>query len=115
MGREAVAAATNLSARTIQKIANGERRRITIRTESLVLAVTDNLPLDGAMIPLAETKRLLRLLLKEGYTEKELAKHLGYRGNAVQFLRRKNKVTVRNAERVRRLYLRLTALPPQPR
>lgn len=108
MGRDAVAAATDLAAHTVQEIATGKRRRITLFTERLLLAVTDNLQLDGAMIPSAETKRLLRELLEEGYSEKEIAKHLGYRGRAVPLLRR-DKITVRNAARVRRLHHRLTA------
>lgn len=99
--------ATDLAAHTVQQIATGKRRRITLFTERLILAVTNNLLMDGATVPAEQTKALVKILLDEGYTERELARRLGYRGRALPFLRR-DKITVRNAQRVRVLHRNLT-------
>lgn len=107
MGRDAVAEVTDLAPHTVQQITTGKRRRITLFTERLLLGVADNLLKDGAMILAGPTKSMVQELLEEGYTEKELAQRLGYRGRCLPFLRR-TKLTVRNADRVRVLHRKLT-------
>lgn len=107
VGKLAVAAASDVGKSTICDILAGRKTKIRARSERRILAVTLDQRSDGAIIPAGRTHRLIRQLREEGFTGVFLAKQLGYQGSrAIQI--GGERVTVRNAARVRRLHERLT-------
>lgn len=105
VGRDAVAAASDVAVTIICEIRQRKRRRIRARTEARILAVTTTCRLDRAIVASYRTRKQLAALREEGYTVSELARRLGYRGRAVQV---GDKITVRNADRIERLFVALT-------
>jgi hypothetical protein len=108
VGRRSVGAATDISDSILHAIAKGRRPRIRARTERLILAVTPAIAGDAALIPSAATWRLIDQLLDEGYTKTRIAHELGYKTHALQF-KRGAPITVRNADRVKRVHEKLTS------
>lgn len=106
IGRRSIRACTDIADSVLQQIASGTKRRIRARTARLILQVGKPQAADHALIPAGRTKHLIALLLDEGYTERFLAERLGYRRRYLQFT--SNRITVRNAARVTRLYRELT-------
>lgn len=112
VGRRAVAAASDVSKTTIMALREGRQRHLRAAAERRILQVTPAQASDCALVDAAETWRLIHALVEEGYTKKFIAGRLGYRGNGIPLMR--DRVTVRNAQRVRDLHDRLTgevALP----
>jgi len=105
VGRAAVAAASDVGKTTIACIRTKKKLHIRARTERRILAVTKAMAMDRALIPAKRSWYLIALLLKEDYTKTSLAQRLGYK-HALQF--GKERLTVRNAYRIERLYRRLT-------
>lgn len=106
VGRRTVQACTDIADSVLVEIISGRKTHIRARTERLILGVTKAQASDHALVSAGSTKRRIALLLEEGYTQKFLAKRLGYRNPALQF--NAETITVRNAERVKRLYKELT-------
>jgi hypothetical protein len=106
VGRRAIQAVTDIADTILQEVRSGRRTRIRARTARKILAVDKAMASDHALVPAGRTRRRIALLLEEGYTEAFLAKELGYATARLQFP--KDQITVRNAERVRALYVRLT-------
>lgn len=107
VGKRAVRAATDIGKSILQDIRAGRKQRIRARTERLILRVGAAQRSDGALIPAVRTWSLIDALVEEGYTVPQLIKRLGYKNRALQLGR--ERVTVRNAGRVERLYRELTA------
>lgn len=106
VGRRAICAATDIADTVLSDIRSGRKRQIRARTERLILGVTLAMASDHAIIPATRTSQLIARLLDEDYTEAFLAKKLGYATERLQF---GDRITVRNAARVERLYQELTA------
>lgn len=106
VGKNAVAAASDVPRSVIHEIRLGRKPRIRARTERRILAVTKAMASDRALVSAARTWRLLEDLLEEGYRKGMIARRLGYRGYGIQLSR--GQVTVRNAARVERLHRELT-------
>ena len=70
------------------------------------MAVTKADARDGALLDGRRTQKRIRQLLGEGFTKTQLARRLGYRTHALQI--KFERVTVRNAWRVEKLYRELT-------
>ena len=104
VGRRAVFAATDVALSLLRRIANGEKQNIRARTERKILAVTPACREDGALVSAKPTWRLVELLLAEGFTKLRIARELGQKGAGLKL--GKQKITVRNAARVERLYNR---------
>lgn len=106
VGRRTIQACTDIADTVLQEIRTGRKQRIRARTERLILGVTKAMAADHALISARRSNHRIRLLLEEGYTEKHLAKRLGYANDYLQFNERR--ITVRNAARIERLYRELT-------
>lgn len=106
VGRRAVQACTDIADTVLSEIRTGRKAHIRARTERLILGVTKAQAADHALISGRKSARLIALLLEEGYTQKFLARRLGYKHPALQF--NQDRITVRNAARVERLYRELT-------
>lgn len=100
VGRKAVRDATDVSGRTLDRLARGGKVRAS--TAARILAVDAGARADHSLVPAGPTRRLLQRLTAAGYTEERLAEELGRR--RVKIGERVHAVT---AQRVERLYRRL--------
>jgi hypothetical protein len=111
VGKRTVAEVAKVPPTTISLIKRGEKTLMKRSTAERILAVSPKLEIeargDRALINGAETWRLLDELVSRGYTKGSLARWLGFVRPAVQFPR--DRVTVRTAVRVRKLYDDLNA------
>ncbi len=101
VGRRAVSAAADVPESTLFKIVHGTRRQIRRQTERRILAATIEAAADRSLIDAAPTWVLIRRLLSEGFTKRELARRLG-KGISLQL--GKTRITAANAYQVKRLY-----------
>ena len=92
---------------TIQRIRYGLTAQILARVEQAILSIQRPSLAHGCKVPSWETRRLLFILVREGFDRPNLATRLGLQSPRVQFHHRH--VTVRNALKVRALYTRLTS------
>lgn len=107
VGRRAVGDVTDISDSILHEIRHRRRLKIRARTERTILAVTAALArTDQAKVSASRAWRLLKQLIDEGYTKAAIAKLLGYRSPALQL--RRDRITVRNEQRVIALHRRLT-------
>lgn len=107
VGRRAIADASDVALSIVGRIRNGERPTIRARTERRILAVTVEMAADNATIDARDTWKLIRELLKAGFTKLRLARELGQQGSGLQLGRKR--ITARNAYQVQRLHARLMA------
>jgi len=101
VGRRAVHAATGVSNTVLSDILTGRKTRVRSRTMRDILAVDAGALSDGAQVPAKETWRMLREILKAGYTKGEVAQALGCKVPALQI--RKDKVLLRTEHKVKKL------------
>lgn len=106
MGYKLVADRARVATSVVAAVRAGRKRQIRAATEKALLGVRLELA-SGALVPAAETWRLLDQLVREGYPKRRLARFLGQRGAGLQVSR--DQVTVKTAGRVARLHARLTA------
>jgi hypothetical protein len=106
IGINAVAAASDLPRSTLAEIRAGRKDLVRARTERKILAVDASCRSDSSFVSAARTWRLIRLLLEEGFTKKELARRMGFAAPAIQF--RKTRVLARTEQRVKRLFREAT-------
>lgn len=106
VGRRAVHAASDVSLSVIQLVRDGTKTQIRARTARKILAVTPAMASDRALVKPGRTHKLIDQLCEEGFTKIDLARRMGYAGNALQFGR--TRMTVRNVARVEALHRRLT-------
>jgi hypothetical protein len=105
LGRNAMAAASDIAPAVISRIKSGQSAHIRKRTEERLLAVSKDAVSDAARVRAYPTWRQIRSLLAEGFTQAELARRLGYKSPSLQL--GKKWILARNAARVDRLYRRL--------
>ncbi len=106
VGRKTAADAAKVSSSVVSLIAEGKRTQIREATQRRILAVTPAAAADRAYIDGNETWRLLDELIACGYPRSRIASEL--MGRPVTGLQLKRyRVTVTNAERVRRAFERL--------
>lgn len=103
VGRRTVADAAMVAESIVGKVIDGQRRQIRAQTERRILAVTVDAAADRAYIDGAATWQLLDELIACGYSRARLASEMAGRKVAALQLGRE-RVTVRNAERARRVY-----------
>lgn len=103
VGRDAVAAASDVGVTTIQDIRSGAKRKIRKATADRILAVDQGAAADRAYIPAEPTwRKVQELVLEDDFTQGEIARRLGYAAPALQLGR--GRITAKNALRVDRLY-----------
>jgi hypothetical protein len=90
--------------RTVRRVRSGALLRIRAETSAAILAIRPALA-RGQRVNSYATRRLVRALELEGFTQTEIAQRLGLRGRR---LRLHNGITVRNALRVRALWQRVS-------
>lgn len=105
VGRRTLSIATDITEATLWAIKRGERANLRRATEKKILAMRADLLADGALVDAAPTWSLIDALLRAGFTKKAIARGLGQQGSGLQLSR--TRVTVRNAEKVRRLHDKL--------
>lgn len=105
VGYKLVAEAADLPTSIVFGIRTGDRPRARARTVRKILEVNTACRGDRTLISAKPTWRRIDALLEEGYTKAALAKMLGYTRPALQI--GQERVTVRNAAKVERLYRRL--------
>ena len=103
VGRRAIASASDIAESIVCEIRAGKRLRIRARTERKILAVTAAVASDGSLVPAAPVWRMVEWLIEEGFTKARIAEAIGQK-RALQLGR--DRVTVRNAAAIRRLYER---------
>jgi|CXWL01.1.fsa_nt_gi hypothetical protein len=106
LGYKAVSAVTDIPETTIRNIRLGRQTHLRAKSERRILNVTVDMRSDGALVSAQSTWRCVSRLISAGYTKCRLAKLFGYRSGEIKF--GKQFITVRRAERFRRLYMRLT-------
>lgn len=107
VGRRTLSIATDVTEATLWAIKRGERANLRRATEKKILAMRADLLADGALVDAAPTWSLIDALLQAGFTKNAIARGLGQQGSGLQLSR--TRVTVRNAEKVRRLHDKLMA------
>lgn len=100
-----VAACADVPRSVVSGILAGRRRNARALTVRRILAVTPAQRGDKVLIDAGPTWQLIDELRAEGFTMRRLARELGYRTRTLQLNR--ERVTVRNAARIRALYDRL--------
>jgi len=111
IGRRWVHAQCGVADSTLQKISGGTQTQCRKETSEAILAVpTKREPLDGDRIDAAPTWRLLRDLLKRGWSKAELARRLGSTARHPALQIKKDQVNASTARKVRDLHAELTQL-----
>ena len=105
MGAPSVADAAGVARRTVWRVASQAMPRVRRSIAERILAVDVGAAADGCRIDARPTRRLIRELLRAGFTGRELAGRLGHERTYVSHLIREGlHVTVLTAHRVRRLH-----------
>lgn len=113
VGHKTAADAAKVAASIVAKIVYGQRLNIRAHTEARILGVTVAAAADRAYIDGTETLRRIGELLAWGYTKTRIASEvLGRPARSLQI--KPGRVTVRNAERVRRVHERLRCVDAAP-
>jgi hypothetical protein len=105
LGAPSIADCCGVSPATVQLIRQGRKPLIYARTEQRILSVTPEGIADSALVDATVTRTLLRELLAEGWSRRDLARALGNKGRLLPMLYR-NQVKASMALRVERLYVR---------
>jgi hypothetical protein len=87
VGYKTVAVACDVSATCLAEVLAGRKKWIRARTQRKVLQVTADAIADGALVSAKQTWKRINELLEEGFTERELARRLGYRTLKIQLNR----------------------------
>lgn len=109
VGRRAVQAATDVPDSTLGYVISGRRSQLRKATAEKILAVDAQAIADGALVDAAETWRLLRELISEGYRRYDIAKRLGCEAKVPKLQVRDGKVQASTALRVKKLHAALLA------
>ena len=117
VGLRAVADVARASRSSLQAIKAGTKKRLLRSTADRILAV-DALAAagDGTLVDGAWTRRLIDLLLEQGFTRYALAERLGSEsGMPALQLARRARVTAKTQQRVERLYVEIMGRLPRRR
>lgn len=103
LGVRQVADIAGLNVTSLRRVRQGKSRRMRADTVARVLAVRaePQVLADGQCIDARPTKKLIDKLLDGGYTKTWIADQLGMKGHRLQVY---DRITVRNAARIERLY-----------
>jgi hypothetical protein len=112
IGYRAIVDATDVPRQTIIKLARGVRKFVRAESAAKILAVDVTAAADHAIIDAAETHRLLRELIREGYTRTRLAAHLGSLSKTPALQFKASRVLAKTEQRVRKLHAALLAEAP---
>ena len=104
VGYKSVADAAGISESVMDKIRSGKRKRIRAKTAKKILEVDAGAVADHGLVDAKETQQLLKEMLKAGYTRTDLAERLGSEAKTPALQLKKDKVTAKNAQKVRKLY-----------
>lgn len=104
IGRRAVSEACDVPTRTIDMIRNGRWKRIRQSLAERICAVTMDARADGALVSAARCWQRIGRLRRNGLTQREIAKRLGYKGDKPHLGLFKTRVTARNELRVEKLF-----------
>lgn len=100
IGRRSVQDIAGVGDTTLQEIRSGKKTHIREQTEATILAVTSEVVTEAMLVSgRGVLATLERLRVHEGWTHKELARRLGYKGNALQF---DDKITTKSLQRINR-------------
>lgn len=109
IGRRAVADAIDIPRVTLQRIITGESTRIRRSQAERILAVDASVIADHALVPAAETQRLLREIIRLGFTRASVAVRLGAIARVPKLQYTRGSVLAITEMRVRRLHAELLA------
>lgn len=111
IGLRAIADATDIPRVALQRLHRGQP---TIRRSlaDKILATDETIIADHATVPAGETQRLLRELIREGYTRTRLAAHLGSMAKTPALQFKAERVLAKTEQRVCRLHAALLAEQP---
>lgn len=114
VGLRTVADVSGVARSVLAALVSGQRTALRARSERAILDVSAEAGLNGAKLLPAEAllARLEAVRVARGWTRRELARRLGYQGNALQF--RPDRMTARNIARVERFLRQLDQPPPAP-
>lgn len=101
IGRRSVSNATGISETVLSKIKSGRRSQVRALTEKKILELRGNTPPRSAIVPATDAWTMIRKLMSEGFTKRELSNRLGYR-SYIQFNPRR--MTLRNVSKVRAFF-----------
>lgn len=106
IGRKTAADAAKVPPSIVSLVIDGQRLKIREATERRILAVTEAAAADRAYVDATASWQMLDELIACGYTKRRIGSELiGHQVNGLQLDR--TRITVRNAELVRRVYARL--------
>lgn len=105
MGANAISDCGGVGPVTVRKIRDGKWHRIKQRTEQRILSVTPEGIADCALVDATFVHGLIRELLEEGWTRRDLNRELGRTGRQFPFLRQK-RVRAKTQMLIEKLYRR---------
>jgi len=103
IGYKTVADYSSVGKTTLARILNGKNAKIRKSKADRILAVDKNCVSGGTLISSKRTQLLIKWLMSEDFTKREIAKRLGLKAPAIQFGKKK-KMTARVAMRLERFW-----------
>jgi hypothetical protein len=104
IGRRLVEAISGVGNSTLQEIKTGRKKNIRARTERRILAVTTEARAARTLVQAGPVWAQINRLLREGFTQTELARRLGSEAKTPALQLNGRVVTAQNAMRVERLH-----------
>jgi len=105
IGYKAVADAACISTSVMFKIVSGKRKNIRVSTEIKILEVDNGARFDNSYVDARPTHRMIAKLINDhGYTKTSLAKLLGSKSKTPAIQLHRDRVTVRNAAKVKKVF-----------
>jgi hypothetical protein len=109
IGRDSVAAASGVSVTVICEIKARKKQNIRMRTHRALLAVDRTALTAGTLVKAGPVWAQLNRLVREGFTQSELARRLGSSAKVPALQIRGDVVTAQTAMRVERLHAKIMA------
>jgi len=107
VGARSVSAASDVALSIVRAVASGKATNIRAHTERRILAVDAGAVADHGHVDSGPTRRLIREIIRAGYTRGEIARRLGASRPALQLAPRR--ILARNALAVERIHRELMA------
>jgi hypothetical protein len=109
IGRDTVAEASGVSITVICEIKAGKKKQIRLRTHKAIMAVDATARAGRTLVKAGPVWVQINRLLREGFTQTELARRLGSRAKVPALQLNGQVVTAENAMRVERLHATIMA------
>lgn len=108
IGQHTIARICGIRRSTLQAIKNGRKRNVREQTARAILGVQPSREnfAGAALIDAGPTWRLVEQLLREGFTRTRIASELGMKGKPPALQLGRDRVTMRNARAVEKLWRR---------